>query len=282
MAAPVLHADVMTREITLPAPAIEGYDGTLRLVKPAEAAGQLAEIYDRVRPLKTAWSNRDDRWWRHTIEDPESQRHGATELHCVVHDTPSGPTGYALWRVNEGWKSGYGPDGTTKIREVVAADLATYQALWRFLLTIDLTRNAQTIYLALDEPLLHLVDEPRRLGLRLADGLWVRLVDLPAALAARRYVCPIDLVIEVTDKQLPRNEGRWRLTAGPEAAICTRTEDSADLSCTVLELATAYLGGVALAALAAAGRVREFTPGAVDAASTAFGWHRQPNPIEAF
>jgi predicted acetyltransferase len=136
--------------------------------------------------------------------------------------------------------------------------------------------------LAPDEALLHLVDEPRRLGLRISDGLWVRLVDLPAALAARRYVCPIDLVLEVTDGQLPRNNGRWRLTGGAETATCVRTEDPADLACSVLELGTAYLGGVTLAGLAAAGRVREFTPGAVGSASTAFGWHRQPNPIEAF
>jgi predicted acetyltransferase len=280
MAAPVLHTDAMTREIVPPA-LPEGYEGRLRLVKPSEAITELAAMYERVRPLRVGWSSRDERWWAHLLEDLESERHGATELHGVVHDTPTGPSGYALWRVKDGWEP-HGPNGTTSVTEVVTDDLDAYRALWRFLLTIDLTRKARLSFLAPDEPLLHLVDEPRRLGTRLADGLWVRLVDLPAALSARRYVCPIDLVFEVTDRMLPGNEGRWRLTAGPDAAVCTRTEDPADLSCSVLELGVAYLGGVSLAALAAAGRVRESTPGAINAASTAFGWHRLPNPIEAF
>jgi hypothetical protein len=50
----------------------------------------------------------------------------------------------------------------------------------------------------------------------------------------------------------------------------------------VLELGTVYLGGPALSALAAAGRVRELTAGALARASAAFGWHRMPNPLEVF
>lgn len=281
MAAPVLHADALTREITPPELPADGYAGTLRLVDPAQAWEELAAIYERERPHKVAWSSRDERWWHYLLSDPEAERQGATPRRGVVHDTPAGPTGYALWRVREGWEA-RGPNGTTRIGEVVATDLDAYRALWRFLLTIDLTRNAQADYLAPDEPLLHLVDEPRRLGTRISDGLWVRLVDLPAALSARRYLVPLDLVFEITDRQLPGNEGRWRLTAGPGSATCTRTEEPADLSCSVLELGVAYLGGVSLAALAAAGRVREVTPGAVNAASAAFGWHRLPSPAEAF
>ncbi|GAB1690001.1 hypothetical protein KRM28CT15_18040 [Krasilnikovia sp. M28-CT-15] len=89
-------------------------------------------------------------------------------------------------------------------------------------------------------------------------------------------------MIEVTDALLATNTGRWRLTAGPAGATCTPTTDPADLSCTVLELGAAYLGGTSLTALEAAGRVRELTPGALAAASTAFGWHRQPHPTEVF
>ena len=116
----------------------------------------------------------------------------------------------------------------------------------------------------------------------LSDALWIRIVDLPQALAARRYAAEVDVVLDVTDAQLPQNTGRWRLTGGPGGATCTRTEDDADLACTVLELGSAYLGATSLAALGAAGTVRELTPGALRRASTAFGWHRMPNPTEVF
>jgi predicted acetyltransferase len=129
---------------------------------------------------------------------------------------------------------------------------------------------------------MHMVDEPRRLGNRIGDALWIRVVDVPAALAARRYRCDVDLVLDVTDPLLPGNTGRWRLTGGSDSAACVRTDDPPDLACTVLELGAVYLGGTSLASLAAAGRVRELTPGAVYAASTAFGWHRMPHPTETF
>jgi predicted acetyltransferase len=278
MAALRMAVEVMTREVTLIAPAGEG---TLRLVEPAEAIAEFAQIYDRLRPAKVGWSSRDERWWAFVLDDPESGRHGATALHGVIHDTKNGPTGYALWRVKEGWNQ-HGPDSSTQIREVAAADPQAYAALWRFLLSIDLTRSATARYLAQDEPLLHLVDEPRRLGARIGDGLWIRIIDLPAALTARRYRTDVDVVIEVTDPILSGNTGRWRLTGGPEAATCVATTEPADLACTVLELGAAYLGGTPLGSLAAAGRVRELTPGALDAASTAFGWHRMPHPTESF
>jgi len=280
-AAQQMRLQAMTREIRPPELPADGYDGRLRLVTPVDAIGEFAKVYEQLRPDRTGWSSRDERWWKFVLDDPESHREGATVLHGVVHDTPHGPTGYAIWRTLGRWEE-YGPNAEILIREVTAADPQAYAALWRFLLTIDLARTAKASYLALDEPLLHLVDEPRRLGTRVSDGLWIRVVDVPGALAARRYRCPIDVVFDVTDPLLPRNSGRWRLTGDPQTASCTRTDDPADLACTVLELGTAYLGGPSLASLAAAGLVRELTTGALNAASMAFGWHRLPNPVETF
>jgi predicted acetyltransferase len=280
-AAQRLRMEIMTREVRLPA-APPGSEGRLRLVEPKEAIADLAKVYEQLRAERTGWSSRDDRWWRYVLADLESQREGSTALHGVVHETPHGPTGYALWRMAGRWDR-HGPNAEVQVREVVAADPAAYAALWRFLLTIDLARTATVTFAALDEPLQYLVDEPRRLGSNLADALWIRIVDLPKALAAREYAAPVDVVLDVTDPLLPANSGRWRLTAGPDgAATCTATADPADLACTVLELGSAYLGATSLASLGAAGTVRELTPGALRRASTAFGWHRMPNPTEVF
>ena len=134
----------------------------------------------------------------------------------------------------------------------------------------------------MDEPLLWLVNEPRRLGAELSDALWVRLVDVPAALAARRYATDIDVVVEVTDELLPENAGRWRLVGGPSGAECTASTAPARLACDVRALGELYLGGAGLGALAAAGRVRELVPGTVAAVGPAFGWHRAPAPMEVF
>jgi len=143
-------------------------------------------------------------------------------------------------------------------------------------------RTARFGFAALDDPLLYLVDEPRRLSARASDALWVRLVDVPAALEARRYAAPLDVVIEVDDVLLPENAGRWRLRATGDDASCTPSADPADLVCDVADLSAAYLGGTSLAAMAAGGRVVERHAGALVAATTAFGWHRAPSAIEVF
>lgn len=278
-AAQRLRMDIMNHEVRLPdAPAI----GRLRLVEPFEAIEEFGKVYEQLRPERTGWSSRDERWWRFVLSDIESQRDGFTARHGVVHETADGPTGYALWRTKSRWDD-HGPDCQVDVREVAAADPATYLALWRFLLSIDLVRRVSVSFAAVDEPLQYLVDEPRRLGATVKDALYVRIVDLPRALAARAYAAPVDVVLDVADPLLDGNAGRWRLTVdGSGAATCTRTDAPADLACTVLELGTAYLGAVSLATLAAAGTVRELTPGALRAASTAFGWHRMPNPTEVF
>lgn len=123
----------------------------------------------------------------------------------------------------------------------------------------------------MDDAVLHLVSDVRRCDIRLRDSLHVRLVDVGAALEARTYRGPLDVVFEVEDAFCPWNAGRWRLTADAKGgASCKRTEDAADLALSVRELGSAYLGGEALSSLALAGRVRELRAGAVAEASAAF------------
>ncbi|GIF00388.1 GNAT family N-acetyltransferase [Paractinoplanes rishiriensis] len=270
------HLEVMTREVrfTNPVPP----PGRLRLTTPAAALPAMTALHERLRADRVGWSSRPEHWWKYLIDDNDTRRDGATGLHTVLLEGADGLLGYALWRVVDRWNT-HGPNSQVRIAEVVADGPDAYATLWQFLLSIDLVRSATFSFAAVDEPLQYLVDEPRRLGRAASDALWVRLVDLPAALEARTYLAPLDVVLDVTDPLLPANTGRWRLSGGPNKVTCTRTEDPADLACGITELGAAYLGGTSLAALAAAGRVQRLTG---NFPSTAFGWHRHPNPIEIF
>ncbi|RIV32424.1 GNAT family N-acetyltransferase [Micromonospora radicis] len=268
-----------TNELRLPAPT--GDEGRLRLDRPTERLADLARIHDRVGADRPGWSARDDRWWRYVLVDPESQRDGATERRVVLHEGPDGVDGYGLFRTKAQWE-GTGPRGLTTVDEVVTSSAAGYRAIWRMLLSIDLARRVSFLRAAVDEPLLRLVDEPRRLGPQLVDALWVRLVDVPAALAARRYATDVDVVVEVTDDLLPENTGRWRLQGGPKTASCVPATGPADLACDVRCLGELFLGGTGLTTLADTGRLRELRPGALAHAGPAFGWHRAPSALEVF
>jgi predicted acetyltransferase len=246
-----------------------------------EVVADLQKVYDRVRVDRVGWSSREGAWWEHLLNDLPKRRRGGTVLRAVLHEGDGGVDGYALWRVRGDWGLN-GPAGEVMVREVVAATTDAYRSLWHYLLNVDLTRQTTLFLGAIDEPLLYLVDQPRRLGARVGDGLWVRLVDLPAALAARRYAAPVDVVIEVEDPLLGENTGRWHLTGGLAGAQCRPADREADLRCEIGALGAAYLGDASLATLAAAGRVRELVPGTLAPAAAAFGWYRAPSAIEIF
>jgi predicted acetyltransferase len=283
LAATRLSMEIGTREVTLrpdwqqPTSAV----GRLRSGLPATLRKELETVYEHLRPERPGWSSRSDAWWQKVLADTEHTRRGLTERRAIVLDGDSGPRGYATYRTKSDWSTA-GPKGEVHIDAAMAIDPSAYAALWEFLLNIDLTRTATYRYAAVDEPLLHLVADPGRLGAQVTHALWVRLIDLEAALAARRYAATVDVVIEVHDALLPENSGRWRLTGDQDGAACAPTGAAADLVCDVRDLGAAYLGGTSLAALAAAGRVRELRPGALLAASAAFGWHRAPSSIEIF
>jgi predicted acetyltransferase len=258
--------------------------GTLRAAVPSEVVEELSRVYSRVLPERPGWSSRNETWWKHLTSDPESRRPGLTAQRAVLFENPDGVVeGYTRFRIRPDWDDN-GPKQEVDVVEVVAATPAAYAELYRFLLRIDLARTLVQGLASVEEPLLHLIDEPRRLGGKVGDGLWVRIVDLPRALTSRRYAAPVDVVFEVSDALLSANAGRWRLRAGAGGALvnCSRVEAEPDFSLDIADLGAAYLGGTRLGALLLAGRVREHRPGAVAAAGTALGWPVAPSAIEIF
>lgn len=247
----------------------------MRLVSPEAANGACEAVYAQLVPHRPGMTARQPGWERLMLSDPEGNREGAGPLLCVLAEVDGEVRGYARYSVKDSW-SPAGPDGTVKLRDVEALDPVVYAALWRYLAAIDLTSKITFFNRPADDPLLHLVSDVRRCDLGLRDGLHVRLVDVGAALAARAYAAPVDVVFEVEDAFCPWNAGRWRLSGDAKGASCERTTDAADLSLSVKELAVTYLGGFSLRTLGGAGLVRELRPGALAEASTAFRSDLEP------
>jgi predicted acetyltransferase len=235
--------------------------GPLRLVDAASA--EVREVYAAVAARTAGWPARDDAWWGFRLHDPEHRRDGGSPLQCVLTDD-----GYALYSTAMRWEEAR-PAGTVRVRELAAATPAAAARLWRYLLDLDLMREVQVFAAAPDDRLLlDLLAEPRVASAKLRDCLHVRLVDVAAALAGRRYAADVDVVLEVgPDRHCPWNTGRWHLVGGREGAACTPTSDEPDLVVTVQDLGAAYLGGTPLRGKP----VEERTPGQLSRASTALG-----------
>ncbi|MFF9790226.1 GNAT family N-acetyltransferase [Streptomyces bacillaris] len=271
-----LNLDIDTSRVSLEVP--PGTDGVrVRYTDPVAALPACEEVYGRLAAERPGTPVRQPKWERAAVVDTAQDRAGASPLQCVLAERDGEVTGYATFRVRPDWDRA-GPKGTVALRDLAALDPASYAALWRFLFGIDLTSTVETGSRPVDEPLMHLVSDVRRCGARVQDALYVRLVEVGAALEARAYRTPVDVVLEVEDAFCPWNAGRWHLVADAKGgATCRRAPDRApELELSVRELGAAYLGGVPFASLAAAGRVREVRPGALAEVSSAFSWHVEP------
>jgi len=225
-------------------------------------------MVSRLRESHQRWPFVDQVWMR---KDAETLR-----LLLAESDDGGPPRGYALFRRKGDWADDV-PDGKVEVRELIVRDAAAARALWGTLVDLDLTGSVSTDDRPMDDPLLHQLVDFRAGKPRLIDGIWLRLVDVAEALAARRYSTEVDVVLEVTDPLLGENAGRWQLKGGPDGAACVRTDSKPDLAIDIRELGTVYLGSVTLDALAGAGQLTELKDGALAPASRAFSW-----PVAAY
>jgi predicted acetyltransferase len=209
--------------------------------------------------------------------DPPDRRDGGGPKRLAVLETDEGPEGYAVYRHKPPKFEEGTPDGEVDAIEVVALDGRPTAQLWRFLLDIDWASRITAWLLPMDHQLFHLLAAPREMRF-VSDGLWVRLVDVGAALSARTYGRDDALVLDVSDAFCPWNEGRWKLEDGH----AERTRASADLRCDVSVLGSVYLGAFAMSELVRAGRAEELSPGAARRADAMFAAERKPWCPEIF
>ena len=252
--------------------------GDARLVPLAEAEPTVGAIYDRVAQQTPGMYARSSAWWQdRLLNDQDWKRRGGGALQCAVLDNGGEPSAYAFYRVNSAFEHGSGIGHTLVVEAMGISPEATH-AVWRFLFGIDWMARVKAHLLPVDHSLLLSTSEPRRLNFHLREGIWVRLIDVGAALSARSYASGDAVVVEVADEFCPWNAGRWRITREGAA----KTNAPADLSCEVASLGCVYLGGFSFADLARAMRVRELREGAIARADALFRTDRKPWCPEIF
>ena len=240
--------------------------GRVRLLEPAEALEQLPPIWERALQQTPAMFRRERPWWENrVVHDPPERREGGGPKRVALLELDGEAQAYAIYRHNPKWDEGSSSARLGVVEAIGATPRGTAE-IWRFLLDIDWQASISADLLPIDHPLFFLLAKPRRMKYRLGDGIWVRVVDVGAALSARSYAHDGEVVFEVADAFAPWNEGRWKLAGGS----CERTDDDADLRCDVTALGSVYLGGFTFADLARGLRVEELREGAIDRADSIF------------
>jgi predicted acetyltransferase len=247
---------------------VRGYEptGHVELLSKDDALPVIDEIYDA--SLRPGGVERSPALRDHTFATVGEDK-DLPWMYAVHRDDTGRADSYAVYWTKHDWTRSV-PSGTITVRECVASTPSGNADIWRFLFDVDLVSKVEAWNRPADEPLLQLLREPTRLHLSISDGLWVRLVDVAAALEARRYRADGRIVIEIADPFRPDNDGRYELTAEEGSGHCARTDAPADLAGTINVLGATYLGGSSFRQLWWAGQVEERTPGSIDLADAMF------------
>ena len=241
--------------------------GRMVFVEPEDITKELPEVSRRSTRDRPGVFQKSPRKWEEDSQAPEHRQGGRGGLFYVAYEDGGRIEGYATYRTS-------GP--TLTVNELMATTKEATAALWRFCFDVDLYSSTEALKRPVDDPLPWMLADPRGLQRTTRDGLWLRLIDVGAALKQRLYMESGRLVFEVNDDFCSWNEGRFELEGSPEGATCRSSTSSPDLAIAVSGLASAYLGAVTFTTLAQAGLVEERTPGASLRADRMFAVRQQP------
>lgn len=248
--------------------------GTMRMVDRAQAQQLFPPIYESAARRRPGMMARSEEWWRNRVlRDFEYMRRGATSHRRVLHVRDGRPAGYVVYRTRSDPERG---GFEVQVLELVGIDAAAEKALWQYLFGIDLSIAFDYWNQPADDPLRWWLEEPRRLERKIEDGLWLRPVDVAAALAGRRYSGAGSLALRIRDEHCPWNNGVWQLNIDRDGnANCRQADATPDLETTPEALGMAYLGGHRFSTLEKSGLVKG-TPESLRRADSLFAWDPLP------
>lgn len=242
--------------------------GSVEVTQPKLARAILPPIYERYRARQAGEIARIDHRWDVMlgIVTPPGRPWPGPSVVAIHRDERGEPDGYALYHGEEKWDEGI-PDNVLLLDELHAASEAAEIELWRFLCSLDLVATIKAGNRRVREPFPWYLEDVRAARLtEVGEGLWLRMYDVPAVLAARSYEAGDRLVLEIVDRLSDGAgpaAGRFELDASPDGATCRPTKASADLTLDVSALGAAVLGGTRLDDAVRGGGASEATPGAL-------------------
>jgi len=246
-------------------------DGRVRYVERAEAFAIFPDVYERACTQRPGMVSRPAEWWS------ESYYHrlppDAASFFVVHEDRDGVADGFLAFVIAGTFDAGI------HRKDLQVVDLITLTPevrarLWQFAMSVDLIETVSAGLMPVDEPLRLLLKDPRRLRVNtLNDHLWLKILDIEGALAARTYSVADRIVIQVQDGATAT---RVELEGGPDGAQCRSTTDEPDLTLRRSVLGSIYLGGTRAEQYVAAGEIGQRTTGAAARLDAMFAAYPAP------
>jgi predicted acetyltransferase len=245
--------------------------GRVRLLDRAAALGPMYEVFRRFAPTRPGvnpWSEPDFPWGF-------TEKKDEPWFYAVHEDDAGAPDAFAVYRIVHKWPTAL-PHLHAKVRTLIATTPAASAAIWRYLFDIDLVSRVSSGDRPLDDPLLWQLEESRATRPRLYDALYIRPLDIVAALEARRFAADGRVTIALTDPLRSDGGGTFALEVTEGRGSCAHTDDEPDLVGTIHAIGSTYLGGATWSTLANAGRIEVRDPSALTKADAMFASNVAP------
>lgn len=217
----------------------------------------LYELYDRFIEKRTGYLRRNEYMWKRMLYP--NPREGSRQT-VVIYEENGIPQGYLVYTatlITEGRNRG---SQNISIRDIVWLKPSAYRAIWDYFSRMDLIIDIVWNQTPADDPLPHLLLEPRMLNKTCRDGMLARIVDISGALPKRRYDETGDLVFRVTDSLCPWNENTWKLEASPDGSRVEPVSETPQVEMPVSTLSMLYFGQISATEASRMGRLEVVKP----------------------
>lgn len=227
----------------------------VELVTTERAHQEIPAVYERVRTSIPGAFARSKGWWKHrTFRDSAEARDGRTALRFALSTNPDGKIdGYVMYRIKDGWEHSHGAQEVHVI-ELMAESPESHAGLYQALFGHDLATVVVVNRSPVDNPILNQLAGRRRAAQTVDDNLWVRLLDIPAALTGRTYSSGGSLTMSVHDPLTGESSG-WKLETDGMESACTSFSGATQLVLDIEDLGGALLGRARFAELLRSGRI---------------------------
>jgi predicted acetyltransferase len=219
----------------------------------------LKDIYRKFVEFRTGYLHRSQPMWQASIFSPPPP---AGAIIGVMYEEKGEPLGYMIYATIP-VPGDPVPNHRVQLRDMIWLNSRAYRALWENLSILDLLKEIIWQRAPADDPLFHLLLEPRRLHATVNDGLLARIVTVEKGLAERGYDVAGELVFELKDDLCPWNAGRWKLETSARGSKVSRSKLPAQVTMPVSTLALLAFGQVSASEAERMGRLDADTPEAL-------------------
>ncbi len=223
----------------------------------------ISDLYNRFKEERNGCIKRGKGSWLMAILKPPAKP--GHQINKILYEENGQLTGYVIYTAEPVESTGGMPRHIIRIRDLIWMTPSACTAIWSYFSKMKLADRIIWDRAPSDDPLPHLLLEPRMLHLMSQDGLLGRIIEAEKALINRKYSAKGVLTFEIRDDICSWNSGRWQLEADEGKSAIHRTTATADVTMPISTLAMLLFGQINATEAARMGRLDVHDAGALSA-----------------